>query len=138
MNSMSKWAASVLGLLVATAASAHNISDKGLDAKAAASDLVAIVKVVEVDRKAGVATVDLLSIIKGSNDGSSVRFRYRVWAFEQRVECCQRGELYLLFLSRAKDGYYESVNGRYGVFKIDGRKRMSPNSNKPDQSGQSH
>lgn len=100
---------------------ANQLKELSLEEKSSASDLVIIGRVESIDtatdnRVERVAAVRIESRLKGSVQGL-VKVRYRSGISEFDPDCCDLGERYVFFLRAGHDGVYQSVNGRFGVYK---------------------
>ena len=113
----------VLMLCSQLAAMALGIKELTLEEKSSRSDLVFIGQAASADaivksRVEQVALVRIETRLKGSAQGL-VKVRYRGSISELDADCCDLGKKYIFFLRLGRDGIYESVNGRFGILRID-------------------
>lgn len=117
---------------------AFEVKEKSLEEKVSASSLVFFGTITKLERgplgdyaKLGgfnnerFALVRVDKLLKGSANGL-VRLRYARGIAESDLSCCIVGERYLFFVSLDTLGVAESVNGRYGVYRIDDRTAAEP------------
>jgi hypothetical protein len=102
---------------------ANEVRDYGLEKKTHLSDVVVIGHVVSKsqesvgDLRLELSRVQVDTVLKGTppdkidvlSDGSIA---------EMKPDCCEVGKGYLFFLVKSKDGRFESVNGRFGIYAL--------------------
>lgn len=123
MRSTSIWKmGAFLSLFFPTALQGNYLVEQSYDQKLRSSALVIVGRAVGPSRSTGGPTdqavdVAVLSTIKGHSSR-----RIRVYTSSPDVEgdprCCRTGATYVMFLNRASNGVYESVNGRFGLILI--------------------
>ena len=112
-------------LVCSTASQAFEFPKMPLDQKVAKATLVFVGTVEDVDfqdrQRAGnerLALVRVDQALKGSPD-KDVRVVYRNGIVEYALDCCVKEGRYLFFLTQDKRGFYESVSGADGVYRVD-------------------
>jgi hypothetical protein len=104
---------------------AYEVKEKSLSEKVEVSSLVFIGTITDpnyrplsVGSHERVALVRVDKVRKGSAS-STVQVRYATGSPESDLACCKVGERYLFFVSSNTLGVLESVNGRFGAYRID-------------------
>lgn len=100
----------------------YSVKEMDLESKVAKSDLVAIAKVDSVSgekcgQETSCATITPIKVLKGQINGEVVVL-FGGALSELNPLCCETGSIYLFFIKQDKDGYFETVNGPYGIHKI--------------------
>lgn len=113
-------------ILVGVSSEANQILEYSLEEKIKRSDIVVLGRVSALSKEMSsgfsieFADISVLGVLGGSSEvGDSIRFVYHEGVDELSSDCCEVGEEYLLFLSREGNGMYFSVNGQFGVYRID-------------------
>lgn len=122
---------SAIGIILAASAPvfANQIKEMSLADKASHSDLVAIARVQSLsDTRCGTSTrcagIEVLRVLQGKNvEEPLVLFDGEI--AEENPACCVVGHYYLFFLKLTKTGFYESVNGPYGIYELPASKPSS-------------
>ncbi|MBV6288534.1 hypothetical protein [Pseudomonas aegrilactucae] len=104
-------------------ASAFQVNEITLDEKVARSELVIIGDVISTLRHTGdfgydVAVITPFTVLKGTVS-SDIRVAFNGTLSESRPRCCEKGGRYLFFIAKNPSGDYFSINGPYGIFRID-------------------
>jgi hypothetical protein len=123
-NSIKRMTATLLLTLVAcffsTSALSNQYKELTLRDKVDNSNIVLIGQVTSVSKSDclnlnSCASIKTLKLLKGSQlERISVLFDGPI--AEDDPICCKVGSIYLFFLRRVKDDYYESANGPYGIY----------------------
>lgn len=105
---------------VPISASANQYREISLGAKVSNSDLVIIGQVISTSTSDclnlfSCATVKINTRLKGS-EVATVKVLFHGPIAEENPICCKVGATYVLFLKHARNGYYVSVNGPYGIY----------------------
>lgn len=112
-----------LALLVPVAAFANQFREVDLASKVEQSDLVLILKVVDVGSGGCIemyscARVDVKKTLKGA-PGKDMQILFDGPSSEAHPRCCNVGTTYLAFLRKTlRPGIYESVNGPFGIYAV--------------------
>lgn len=114
---------------------AYDSVNRGFDWRTANSDQIVIGEVVAVtdDQCAfgsKCATVKIISLIKGERR-ETIKVLFGSTVSGYKILCCANGGVYLFYLSRKKDAdaeYFESIDGIFGVYELDNRKRRQSRS----------
>jgi hypothetical protein len=104
---------------------ANQVKEMSLEEKSAKSDLVIIGQVEELDccasaegsRMERLAAVRVETSLKGGRK-EQVKVRYRSGIAEFDPDCCELGKRYVFFLKLGRDGIYQSVNARFGIYAV--------------------
>jgi len=103
--------------------SAFQVNELTLDEKVARSELVIIGDVSRTLAHTGdfgydVAVITPVNILKGIVS-SDIRVAFNGPVSESRPRCCEKGGRYLFFIAKNPSGDYYSINGPFGIFRID-------------------
>jgi hypothetical protein len=89
------------------------------------SDYVVIAKAREQKEQLGfdnipieTATFDVMSVLKGKIQSSSINVIVKSESAEQTASCCEPGKIYLIYLLTTKRGF-ELIRGRDGIFLLE-------------------
>jgi hypothetical protein len=119
----------VLSSALASVAYRFRLREYSLDEKVAASTLVVIVRASATQppsKTLRYSTTELFveNVLKGKSDPT---ISLRPSGFhEEDPRCCVEGARYLMFLKKAQGGGYMSVNGPFGVYRLDVPKSIAP------------
>ena len=112
-------------LLISSFLSANVVRELSLEQKVNQSSLVLIGSVVKVRDQVNpdgseYALVNVQSVLKGvGRKPVQIRVLYHSNISELDPKCCELGAVYLLFLEKLPGGGYRSVNGAFGVYRIE-------------------
>ena len=109
---------------------AYDSADQGFDWRTENADQIFIGEVVAVtDGRCAFgskcATVRVISQIKGERR-ETIKVLFGSTVSGYKILCCTKGGVYLFYLSRkefAGAEYFESIDGIFGVYELDNRKR---------------
>jgi hypothetical protein len=106
--------------LMANALWANQTRQMSLEEKVRRSDLVIIGQAISDPNMAQVefATIKPKTVLKGS-PAPEIQVLLSDPIAENRINCCNVGGLYILFLKRIKANKYISSNGKTGVYSIE-------------------
>ncbi|MGH8081688.1 MAG: hypothetical protein ACREP7_14020 [Lysobacter sp.] len=112
----------LMPMLFAGQAMANSYPQADLESKVANSDWVAIAEVASVSSVAcggptRCATLRARDVLKGEAKGEVVVL-FGGPISESNPLCCEVGATYLFLLKKNAQGYFESVNGPFGIYKI--------------------
>jgi len=110
---------------------AYSTTEWSLETKVQKSDVIVVGRVLNtevhlVDLSAGniklkaeehAATVAVTSILKGKPT-KQIKIDYAGPMPEDHPDCCMVGNSYVFFLKRIRGDLYESINQRYGIYRI--------------------
>lgn len=122
-----RWAGG-LGMAFIIVAQGNEVVEYSLDDKIAQSQVVVIGRVLSTSKiefpdknlsSVEYANVETLSGMRGADVGEIIKVAFKFGVSELEPDCCLVGGGYLFFISRKEDGLYYSVNGPYGIYKID-------------------
>jgi hypothetical protein len=113
-----------LFLLLSLQIKANDIVELSLEDKARESDLVVIGTVQEifpptVTQEYSLAEINIKSELKGHVKGK-LSFYFNGPISEENPDCCDVNGVYVFFLKKSDLGFYYSVNGPFGIYKIQG------------------
>lgn len=115
----------VLAMLLAAApARANFLVEMSYAQKVAASSQVVVGRVTRILPPSAspygrVNEVEVLATVKGRRVRRLLFYGTSPIA-EDELDCCRVGRTYLLFLERGTSRIYSSINGHYGVIRLDG------------------
>ena len=105
-------------------AGANAVKDWGFGETLAQSDIVIVGTLdstvnqpSQLGETPGLVHIQIQYVIKGKPPTSIVLDR-GLGNAEMQISCCEKNLRYLLFLVRGPTGMYASVNGRYGIYKL--------------------
>jgi hypothetical protein len=116
--------AGLAAIIVVGPVFANDLRELPLEQKVRNSTLVVFGRVVKtkdvIDARGNeYARIHLEKILKGKTSKSSdVEVLYQSTVAELDPDSCMSGELYLFFLELLPSGYYRSVNGRFGIYRV--------------------
>ena len=113
----------VLASIIAWAqiAIGNQVPEASFAERAARADLVVIGTAISIEdtTQSRVATVRVETVLKGPSL-NQLRLQLTPNIAEFAPACCRVGERYLMFLEANRNASYSSVNGPFGIYRLDG------------------
>jgi hypothetical protein len=111
----------LLTVIIASPVYSHVLMPLSYEKRQAAARLIVIAESMkassEQDNSGDIITFKVLSTLKGQQK-SVIRVSRSTMIQEERLTCCIESGRYILFLTRGRNGLYESVNGNYGAVRL--------------------
>ncbi|MCY1345293.1 hypothetical protein D9M68_326020 [compost metagenome] len=110
--------------IVGVHAQANQVAEYSLVEKVRRSDAALVGRVLALSKveASGVeidyALIRVVVDLKDAGFSGDIKVVYREGVYELEPDCCAVDKSYLMFLRKGEDGFFYSVNGAYGIYKI--------------------